>query len=38
LQEILRNHPDVTFVFSAHDALHNNAVALKEFLDRVGTQ
>jgi uncharacterized protein YeaO (DUF488 family) len=37
LREILKEHPDVTFVFSAHDEIHNNAVALKEFLERKGT-
>jgi len=38
LREILKKHPDVSFLFSAHDEIHNNAVALKEFLERNGTQ
>jgi uncharacterized protein YeaO (DUF488 family) len=38
LREILRKYPHVTFVFSAHDEIHNNAVALKEFLERNGTR
>lgn len=35
-QPILRKaqHETVTLVFSSHDAEHNNAVALKEFLER----
>lgn len=34
LREILAKNRKVTFVFSAHDGVHNNAVTLKEFLER----
>jgi uncharacterized protein YeaO (DUF488 family) len=34
LEDAIRSHPVVTFVFAAHDAGHNNAVALKEFLEK----
>ena len=34
LREILAENRKVTFVFSAHDEAHNNAVALKEFPGR----
>jgi uncharacterized protein YeaO (DUF488 family) len=33
LREILRTHDVVTFLFAARDEEHNNAVALKEFLE-----
>ena len=36
LQETIRERKPVTFVFSAHDEHHNNAVALKEFLEGEG--
>lgn len=36
LREVLRTHGDVTFLFAAHDTEHNNAVALKEFLEQDG--
>jgi len=35
LGEILRTHPVVTFLFSARDEEHNNALALREFLTTV---
>lgn len=34
LREIIRSHENVTFLFSAHDTAHNNAVALREFLEQ----
>lgn len=37
LREILKKNEKVTFVFSAHDEIHNNAVALKEFLEQNGS-
>ncbi len=36
LRDILRSHKVVTFLFAAHDEEHNNAVALKEFLEGRG--
>ncbi len=33
LREVLRAHETVTFLFAAHDEEHNNAVALKEYLE-----
>jgi uncharacterized protein YeaO (DUF488 family) len=33
VQEIIAREQNVTFVFSARDELHNNAIALKEFLE-----
>jgi uncharacterized protein YeaO (DUF488 family) len=33
IQETVREKGTVTFVFAAHDERHNNAVALKEFLE-----
>lgn len=33
LRDVLRDHDVVTFLFAAHDEEHNNAVALKEFLE-----
>jgi uncharacterized protein YeaO (DUF488 family) len=33
LREAIREKGTVTFVFSARDAAHNNAVALREFLE-----
>jgi len=33
LQEILAREEKVTFVFAARDTEHNNALALKEFLE-----
>lgn len=32
LQAVLREHPDATLLFAAHDEEHNNAVVLKELL------
>jgi uncharacterized protein YeaO (DUF488 family) len=32
----LRSHKTVTFLFSAHDEEHNNAVALREYLEMKG--
>jgi uncharacterized protein YeaO (DUF488 family) len=29
----MNNKPTVTFLFAAHDQEHNNAVALKEYLE-----
>jgi uncharacterized protein YeaO (DUF488 family) len=37
LREILRKNQKISFVFSAHDEIHNNAVALKEFLEQNGS-
>jgi uncharacterized protein YeaO (DUF488 family) len=34
LRDSIRAHGTVTFLFAAHDAGHNNAVALKEFLEK----
>ena len=33
LKEIIRNNEKVTFVFAARDEEHNNALALKEYLE-----
>jgi uncharacterized protein YeaO (DUF488 family) len=33
LEEIIRENPVVTFLFAAHDTEHNNAVALREFMN-----
>lgn len=33
LDEVVRTHSSVTFLFSAHDTAHNNAVALKQYLE-----
>jgi uncharacterized protein YeaO (DUF488 family) len=38
LREIIQKNKNVTLVFSAHDEIHNNAVALKEFLERNETR
>ncbi len=32
LRAVLREHPDATLLFAAHDEAHNNAVVLKELL------
>ena len=34
LRDVLREHRTVTFLFAARDEEHNNAVALKELLER----
>ncbi len=34
LREVIRTHDTVTFLFAAHDTEHNNALALKEFLEQ----
>ena len=34
LLELIQKEPVVTFLFSAHDEEHNNAVALKIYLER----
>ncbi len=34
LQELIRSNKKVTFVFAARDEEHNNAVALKEYLEQ----
>lgn len=34
LRSLIRSHHTVTFLFAAHDAEHNNAVALRDFLDQ----
>ncbi len=34
LRDAIREKGTVTFVFAAHDERHNNAVALKEFLEQ----
>ena len=34
LADAIRTHDTVTFLFAAHDTEHNNAVALKEFLEK----
>ena len=34
LKDVIRTHDTVTFLFAAHDDEHNNAVALKEFLEK----
>ncbi len=36
LRGVLRAHDPVTFLFAARDEEHNNAVALKEFLESAG--
>jgi len=33
LEEIIRENPVVTFLFAAHDEEHNNAVALRQFMN-----
>lgn len=33
LEEIIRENPVVTFLFAAHDEDHNNAVALRQFMN-----
>jgi len=33
IRDEIRAHDTVTFLFAAHDSRHNNAVALKEFLE-----
>jgi uncharacterized protein YeaO (DUF488 family) len=35
LKEVVRDHERVTFLYAAHDEEHNNALALKEFLEGV---
>ena len=37
LRNALREKETVTFVYSARDTEHNNAVALKEYLAEIGT-
>lgn len=32
LRAVLREHPDATLLFAAHDEAHNNAAVLKELL------
>ena len=32
LRAVLREHPDATLLFAAHDEAHNNAVVLKDLL------
>jgi uncharacterized protein YeaO (DUF488 family) len=34
LRDAIRSHERVTFLFAAHDMEHNNALALKEFLEK----
>lgn len=34
LEDTINSHGTVTFLFAAHDTEHNNAVALKEFLEK----
>ncbi|MFA5348348.1 MAG: DUF488 family protein [Methanoregula sp.] len=34
LKEVIRSHGTVTFLYAAHDTEHNNALALKEFLEK----
>jgi len=34
LREAIISHEKVTFLFAAHDTEHNNALALKEFLEK----
>jgi uncharacterized protein YeaO (DUF488 family) len=36
LKEVVRQNRDVTFLFAAHDPDHNNALALKEYLEGTG--
>ena len=36
LREILRTHRVVTFLYAARDEEHNNAVALRDFLEETG--
>jgi uncharacterized protein YeaO (DUF488 family) len=36
LRELVREKGTITFVFAARDAAQNNAVALREFLEREG--
>ena len=33
LEDTLKNHATVSFIYAAHDEEHNNAVALKEYLE-----
>ncbi len=34
LRDAIRTHDTVTFLYAAHDTAHNNALALKEFLEK----
>ncbi len=34
LRDLIRSHKTVTFLFAAHDTAHNNAIALREFLEQ----
>jgi uncharacterized protein YeaO (DUF488 family) len=34
LKDVIRSRGSVTFLFAAHDTEHNNAMALKEFLEK----
>lgn len=36
LKEVIRREKTVTFLFAARDETHNNAAALKEFLETEG--
>ncbi len=36
IREIVHLHPVVTFLYAAHDTEHNNAVALREFMNNMG--
>jgi uncharacterized protein YeaO (DUF488 family) len=36
LAALVRERPAITFLFAAHDESHNNAVALKEYLEKTG--
>ena len=36
LNEVIREKPTVSFLFAAHDREHNNAAALKEYIERTG--
>jgi len=35
LRDVIRTRGTVTFLFAAHDIEHNNALALKEFLEQL---
>ena len=34
IRDVIRTYDTVTFLFAAHDTEHNNALALKEFLEQ----
>lgn len=35
LQNFIKKHKNVTLLYAAHDAQHNNAVALRNFMQKI---